>query len=318
MGSLAAGIGAGIVSALLFAVVITGSPLALLLSYLAPLPVFVAALGWRHHAGLVAAVTGAIVLTLALRVHAGLAYFVGISLPAWGIAYLSLLGRADERGQIEWYPLGSLMLWIVGTAALVTLTGAIAIAGDYETYIARMTSTLEAVLSGRLPGLPPPRLPQGLSVQDVASTLASWAPVVAGASFVPMLALNLWLAAKAVHMSGRLPRTWPYLPSMTLPVHALGIFGASVVAAFVIDGFAGFFAKAVLGAMIAAMMLNGLAAIHQFSAGKSWRLGLLAGVYVSLLIASTLFVPALVVLGLADCLFRLRGRMGGPPPPQTI
>lgn len=42
MVSVAVGIGAGLVSALLFAVVITGSPLAMLLSYLAPLPVFIA------------------------------------------------------------------------------------------------------------------------------------------------------------------------------------------------------------------------------------------------------------------------------------
>lgn len=317
MGTIAAGIGAGLVSALLFAVVIMGSPLALLLSYLAPLPVFVAALGWRHHAGLVAAVTGVVTLALALRVPAGLAYGIGVALPAWGIAYLSLLGRADERGQMEWYPLGRLMLWIVGTAALVTLTGAIAIAGDYETYASRMQATIEAVLSGGMPGLPPPRLPQGMNVADVASTLASWAPVVAGASFVPMLALNLWLAAKAVHMSGRLPRSWPELPTMALPVHTLGILGATLIASFVIDGFVGFFAKAVLGGLMAALLLNALTAIHQMSRGRPWRIGLLSGVYVSLLIGSTVVAPILVLVGLADCLFRLRDRVGPPPSATT-
>ncbi len=121
MGFLLAGIGAGLVSALLFAVVITGSPLGLLLSQLAPLPVFVAALGWNHRAGLAAAVSGGAVLGLALALPAGLAFAIGIALPAWIVAYMSLLGRQDERGEMEWYPLGRLMLWMVGTAALVTL-----------------------------------------------------------------------------------------------------------------------------------------------------------------------------------------------------
>src|SRR4051812_16419246 len=46
--SLAIGIGAGLVSALLFGVVITGSPLSMMLSVIAPLPIFIAALGWNH------------------------------------------------------------------------------------------------------------------------------------------------------------------------------------------------------------------------------------------------------------------------------
>ena len=42
------GIGAGLVSALLFSVVITGSPLAVLLYSAAPLPIFIASLGWNQ------------------------------------------------------------------------------------------------------------------------------------------------------------------------------------------------------------------------------------------------------------------------------
>jgi hypothetical protein len=41
-GLLTIGIGAGLASALLFAVVITGSPLGIVLSYVAPLPILIA------------------------------------------------------------------------------------------------------------------------------------------------------------------------------------------------------------------------------------------------------------------------------------
>ena len=50
------GIGAGAATALLFASVASGSLLSVLLFYLAPLPILIAALGWSHWAALIAAV----------------------------------------------------------------------------------------------------------------------------------------------------------------------------------------------------------------------------------------------------------------------
>ena len=52
------GISAGAATALLFASVASGSPLSVLLFYLAPLPILIAALGWSHWAALIAAVVG--------------------------------------------------------------------------------------------------------------------------------------------------------------------------------------------------------------------------------------------------------------------
>ena len=53
------GIGAGAAAALLFASVASGSMLATLLFYLAPLPILIAALGWSHWAALIAAAVAA-------------------------------------------------------------------------------------------------------------------------------------------------------------------------------------------------------------------------------------------------------------------
>jgi len=50
------GLGAGAAAALLFASVVSGSLAAVFLFYLAPLPIMIAALGWSHLAGLIAAV----------------------------------------------------------------------------------------------------------------------------------------------------------------------------------------------------------------------------------------------------------------------
>src|SRR6266446_765625 len=50
------GLSAGAAAALLFASVASGSLLSVLLFYLAPLPILIAALGWSHWAALIAAV----------------------------------------------------------------------------------------------------------------------------------------------------------------------------------------------------------------------------------------------------------------------
>jgi hypothetical protein len=316
MGYVFAGIGAGLVSALLFAVVITGSPLALLLSYLAPLPVYIAALGWRHRAGLVAAVAGAVVLGLALRLPTGAAYAIGVALPAWGVAYLTLLGRTDERGVAEWYPMGRVLLWIVGASALVTLLGAMSIFGSHDVYITNMQGAIARMLSGEVPGMGPPRLPQGVTPSDLAATLATFAPFIVTASLVPMLVANLWIAAKAVQASGRLPRPWPDLPMTQLPRETL-LVAAAAAALTLLPGFFSFFGLAILGGLVAAFLLNGLCAIHALSRGKPWRMGALSGVYVGLFIGATVLAPIIALFGMADCVFRFRDRRSIPPPAAT-
>src|SRR5215470_2745714 len=87
------GLGAGAAAALLFASVATGSILATLLFYLAPLPILIVALGWNHWLGLIAGVSAAVFLGALLGLYFFTAFLIGIALPAWWLAYLSLLAR---------------------------------------------------------------------------------------------------------------------------------------------------------------------------------------------------------------------------------
>ena len=83
------GIGAGLVAALLFSVVITGSPLSALLYSAAPLPIFIASLGWNHRSGLFATAAGALAVAVALAPTGGIAFALIIGLPAWWILLLT-------------------------------------------------------------------------------------------------------------------------------------------------------------------------------------------------------------------------------------
>lgn len=301
------GIGAGLVSALLFTVVITGSPLALLLSYVAPLPVFIAALGWNHRAGLVAVAAGTLAVAVVLKLPLGLAFAIGAALPAWWIAYLALLARDDGQGGGEWYPLGRLLVWIAAVATLVTVGGGLAISTDFETYRSVMTRGLQFVLTSREGVGPMVHLPAGVDAGELAARLAALVPAAAGASFVPMIVANLWLAAKAVQVSGRLPRPWPFIPATRLPAKAVaGLFGGALLS--FAGGFVGLAGAALSGALIAAFGLAGLAAVHDLSRGKPWRAPTLFAVYLALVIMLITVFPFLALLGIADALIDLRRR----------
>src|SRR5205085_5398612 len=82
------GLGAGAAAALLFASVASGSIIATLLFYLAPLPILIAALGWSHWAALVAVLSAAGGLAAILGTYFFVAFLVGVGAPAWWLGYL--------------------------------------------------------------------------------------------------------------------------------------------------------------------------------------------------------------------------------------
>lgn len=309
MSTLVTGAGAGLVSALLFTVVITGSPLAVMLSYVAPLPVIIAALGWNHRAGLVATAAGALAVGVALRWAAAPAFALGVALPAWWLAYLALLGRPTDDGRIEWYPVGRLLLWVAAVAGLVTFAGAVSLGWSYDSYEETMRRAINSVLKAELGAAADGELPAGLSSAALVDTIVAVMPLAAAASFVPMLVINLWGAARAVSLSGRLPRPWPALPQMMLPRPAPFLLLVALAGSFVLNGFAGVLAQALTGALAAAFALQGLAAIHRWTAGKAGRPLILGLVYLVVVIFLIWALPVLAVVGVAAAFF-------GPPEQQ--
>lgn len=313
---LAVGAGAGLVSALLFSVVSTGSPLAIILSYLAPLPIFIAALGWNHRVGLVAVAVGTLATLAIFHLSAGVAFGIGLALPAWWLAYLALLGRPAPAGT-QWYPLGRLLLWIAAVATLVTFVGALALGGSYDEFRTAMRAAIAAMLrSGTEADELSAKMPGGMTQDGFLDLIVAVVPVLTAASFVPMQTANLWLAAKSVAASGRLPRPWPSIPDTAMPPTALVALAIAVLGVFVLSGFASLVCEALAGALGAAFAMQGLAALHALTRGKAARGAILAGVYALVVIFLLWMLPLLAIGGVLDALLRPRDRMaarGGPP-----
>ncbi len=321
------GVGAGLVAALLFGVLIKASALAILLYLLAPLPILIVGLGWSHRAGLAAVASGAFALALLVSPYLGLAFAAYLALPAWWLAYLAMLGRPGPDGTLEWYPTGRLLAWVAGTAALAFVAIAVIASPDYDTFRTQISEMSRRVVQmqvqrGRIPAPAPDKAADADAARtdapksddlagEVADALATFAPALAAQGFAVLFTFYLWAAARIVQISGRLLRPWPDLPATAMPRAVLLVL-VGAVALSLAPGFVGVLGVALIGALSAAFALQGLAAFHDRSRGRPGRLGLLIGLYVVLFLTQGIAMLALVLFGIADtALDRRRPRPSG-------
>ncbi|SFL45044.1 DUF2232 domain-containing protein [Methylorubrum salsuginis] len=309
------GVGAGLVAALLFGVLIKASALAILLYLLAPLPILIVGLGWSHRAALAAVASGAFALALLVSPYLGLAFAAYLALPAWWLAYLAMLGRPGPDGTLEWYPTGRLLAWVAGTAALAFVAIAVIASPDYDTFRTQISEMSRRVVQmqvqrGRIPAPAPDKAADADAAKtdapksddlagEVADALATFAPALAAQGFAVLFTFYLWAAARIVQISGRLLRPWPDLPATAMPRAVLLVL-VGAVALSLAPGFVGVLGVALIGALSAAFALQGLAAFHDRSRGRPGRLGLLIGLYVVLFLTQGIAMMALVLFGIAD------------------
>lgn len=327
--SLGIGIGAGLVSALLFGVLLKATPLAIVLYLLAPLPILIVGLGWSHRAALAAVVTGGLALALVVSPFLGLGFCAYLALPAWWLAHLAMHGRANADGSLEWYPTGRLLGWIAGTAALAFVAIAVIAAPNYDAFATQlrvMSASIVRVQSGAPPAprqgdagkegdagktATDPAVPQdeapaaepGTAAEpaqsEVADALARIAPALATQGLALLLTFYLWAAGRIVQVSGRLGRPWPDIPATKMPRAVIALLGLAVILGFG-PGYFGVLGVALAGSLGAAFALQGLAAFHDRSRGRPGRGALLFGLYLILFVTQGIALFALTLFGIAD------------------
>ena len=297
---LLVGLGAGAAAALLFASLVSGSIAAILLFYLAPLPILIAALGWSHLAGLVAAGTAVAVVAILSG-----AFFIAvpvIAFGAWWLGYLALLARPSANGsaeQLEWYPIGRLVLWAAVIGTLVVAAAVPNFGTDRESLEAGLRKNYERILSD----------------QSVIDLLVVAVPPAAAVFSTITNLINLWLAARIVSVSGRLKRPWPDLAGWTLPPAASSGLLAGAMAGTLLPGLIGVLSSAFAASLLMAFAILGFAVMHAITRGLGSRTVVLAGTYAAAVVIGW---PVLLmsVLGLVDTVFNIRGRIArkrGPP-----
>ena len=314
------GIAAGAAAALLFASVVSGALLSILLFYLAPLPLLIAALGWSHVAGLVGAVVAAGSLAAVFGPFMFIAFLLGVGLPAWWLGYLALLARpvvTPTGGEaLEWYPVGHLVTWAAILGALVVIIAIPNFGLDAESFRTGLRRTFERILRLQTggPADAPLKLPGISDANRLLDLLVTVIPPAAAVISTLTSLLNLWLAGVIVRVSGRLKRPWPAIPAMTFPRYAPILLALAVAGTFVPD-LTGVVAGVLSASLLVAYAVLGLAVLHAITLGLTGRGFMLTGTYFTI----GLFgwpVLLMAAVGLADTMFAFRARIArkrGPP-----
>lgn len=314
-------VAAGCASALMFASIISGMLISLLLFYLAPLPLMVAGLAWGPLSATIGGIAAASGLAAIFGLPYGIAFIIMIALPAWLLGHLALLGRpvSGDAGAgdstppaapiLEWYPIGRLLLWIAGFAMLTTTAILFTLGTDAAAITAVIRKSLQWFLGLR-------GAASSAETEQALDAMAVVAPA-AGAIFTMMtLTLNLWLAAKIAATSGRLHRPWPDLKGADLPPMTLAVLSLALAFCFT-GGLLAMLARIVAATLIMAYALTGFAALHTLTMALKHRALWLGCTYAVVVIFSWPIL-AMAALGLADAVFGIRRRyLQGRPPPLS-
>lgn len=314
---------AGAASALMFASIISGALISLVLFYLAPLPLMVAAIGWGPLCASLGGIAAAIGLGALFGLPYGIAFAVTVALPAWWLGHLVLLGRqvggvAPATGpvpatepDVEWYPVGRVLLWIVAFATLTTIAALLTLGTDAES----ITGSLRRGLMRLLRSTDPQTSGEaGQYVEALVRIVPAAATIIA----MMTLTLNLWLSAKVTATSGRLRRPWPDLKTAELPPMTLVALCIALAFCFT-GGLLGIAAQIITAALMMGYALTGFAVLHTLTLALKSRTFWLSSTY-AVVVVFGWPVIAMVILGLADAVFGFRERFlrsRQPPPLPT-
>ena len=308
---------AGCASALMFASMISGVLISILLIYLAPLPLMVAALGWGPLCATIGGIAAATTLGAIFGLPDCVIFAVTAALPAWWLGHLALLGRPVVGGisagggatpiapVLEWYPIGRILLWIAGFAALTATV---------DLFTRDIDAISNALRHDLLLMIGPPDTKAADQIEQLVNAIVKLMPAGIAIGAITALTLNFWLAAKITATSGRLHRPWPDLKSATLPPLTLAALCAAIAFCFV-GGLLAILAQIITTALMMAYALTGLAVLHTVTLAIKSR-ALWLGCTYAIVVLFVWPVLAMAVLGLADALFGLRQRyLQGRPPP---
>lgn len=316
-------LGAGIASALLFAVTIQGTALALALAYLAPLPIMIATLGWGLDAGGIAFAAGIVVVAGAVDALTAVGFALTVALPSVALAGLAWLKdtrirRADPDMPPVRATLGQLAMLAAGigitisAGALITM---IVANGGYEKGVAGVSQWLQPELESAVSDAS--ALPDSMTGEGLARLIVRFAPPAIAGSATLMLIVNLYLSARTALLSQRLPRPWSDIPSnYALPAPLGGVALLSGVVWALAPAPVSVFASILCGGLAVIYVLLGLTALHALTRRAPARMALIGALYLACLVAPQWVLPPVALIGLAESFAGLRARALAPPRPK--
>jgi hypothetical protein len=303
----------------MFASITSGALISLVLLYLSPLPLMVAAIGWGPLSAALGGGLAAIALGATFGVGDLIGYTIAIALPSWWLGHLCLLGRpapgspnasAAPSPAMEWYPIGRVLLWSAGLAALAISAALLALGTDAKTIAGTLRDYFLRVLASNDVSASP-------DVELLVDAIVGFVPMAAAMMATLTYPLNLWLAGKVAATSGRLSRPWPDLKAIALPPMTLVVLCLALALCFS-GGLLAVLARIAASALLVVYGLTGFAVLHTLTLALKSRPFWLGSAY-AFVLAFGWPILAMSALGLADAVFGLRQRyLRSRPPPLPV
>jgi len=299
--------GAGVLSALLFLSIAIGSAGAVILGYLAPLPLFAMGLG----AGLISAATAGATAAALVGLIAGLipalTFAALLVIPAVLLIRQALLSRIDTGGRLEWYPPGRLVIWLTGIGAALFLLATLFASGGRPVE-ERLRGWLTALFTAYLGGAPPAQL------QWLIDLLSAYPSIIVVSSWMTMIAINGILAQGLLVRFRHNLRPSPAIGTIELPRAVGPVTALAALLAALAGGWLEFAGRNLLVMLGFAFFFAGLGVVHGLLRQAGQAHLLLVGFYLFLLafLWSGWPILLLALIGFVDHWAHLRQRFGGP------
>ncbi len=303
--TLLIGLGAGIVSATVFASATTGPLLMrMVLFLLTPLALFLAGLGAGPMTAALAGIVGTVLVVIAGSPMAAVVFAASQALPVLLLTYLASLNRS--AGTVtEWYPVGRIVLataLIAGAFSTLTL---MLLGGDIDALRASLRTLLENFVNTELPKMPDAPTLGPKDIDEATAVALALLPAASAISTMGSLLINMWLAGRITLASGRLLRPWPDLAALSYPT-GTPLLLAVATGAGLLSGLPGLIGAGFAGPLFLAYVLLGLAVVHYVTRGRSWRPFALWALYAALFIMNTVASLAIALLGLTESIWSIR------------
>jgi len=205
-----------------------------------------------------------------------------------------------------------------GLAALIVTAGILYFGTDEERFRAAVRRGLERTLSqfqDRAPADTSTPAPSRPDLRGLIELLALALPPAAAVLATITSLINLWIAERVVKISGRLRRPPPDLSAMRFPVYAPALTAIAVAVSFV-PGMLGLVSGVFGASLLMAYAILGFAVLHAITRGMGSRPFALGGIYVAVIVFGWPLL-AMTLLGLADSAVDLRGRAARRRPPPN-
>ena len=313
-------VGAGVFSAFAATAFINQAPGAMMLVYLADLPLFLAGFAFGPQS---AAISGAAGFMISGMLGGGLsAGIFGLlqALPVWLVVRQMLLQRPailaapggtgtarPDEDNVEWYPAGDMVCWLTMLVAAIMLVATVAgLSGDHGSLSALISDNLDRILQAMTPDWDPAQRTR------MVDLMVPMFPGAIGISWLVMTIFNAIMAQNILVKMKKAIRPTPAFVDLQLPQWISWPLVAACALALLGAGETEYTGRNLAMILSLPLFFLGLAVVHTWARGvKSGSWMVLVAFYLVLILSgwATLLVAG---IGLIELWSGLRHRMAKP------